>query len=234
MGRAAHLLTEDAVCRSAATTCATVGGVCSFAPSPSRRDQCGLAAAPRRINKTEIGFRRQQHRALAPVPQKRAATTRTFGEACVNVARRMASTARFISHLPPWFPRPSIPHPPIPHPSIPPFQESTEGSSRRRPTFSVNVTTSRARTLEERASGHRARAGTGVRCEAHGEHCKIVSWSSSLLLHSQFRPLQPKRQRAFAGIFHTLCRAGRDFHLHSICTPLRVIHRALRCHPDFS
>lgn len=138
------------------------------------------------------------------------------------------------SPIHPSIPHPSIPHPPIPHPSIPPFQESTEGSSRRRPTFSVNVTTSRARTLEERASGYRARAGTGVRCEAHGEHCKIVSWSSSLLLHSQFRPLQPKRQRAFAGIFHTLCRAGRDFHLHSICTPLRVIHRALRCHPDFS
>ena len=114
MGRAAHLLPGDAVCRSAATTCALVGGVCSFAPSLSRRDQCGLAAAPRRINKTEIGFRRQQHRALAPVPQKRAATTRTFREACVNVARRMASTARFISHLPPWFPRPSI-HSPSTH-----------------------------------------------------------------------------------------------------------------------
>jgi len=108
MGRAAHLLTGGAVCRSAATTCAPVGGVCSIAPSLSRRDQCGLAAAPRRINKTEIGFRRQQHRALAPVPQKRAATTRTFRQACVNVARRMASTARFISHLPPWFSRPSI------------------------------------------------------------------------------------------------------------------------------
>ena len=208
MGRAAHLLTGGAVCRSAATTCAPVGGVCSIAPSLSRRDQCGLAAAPRRINKTEIGFRRQQHRALAPVPQKRAATTRTLRQACVNAARRMASTARFISHLPPRFPHPSIhsTSTDIHSASIhSPFQESTEGSSSR-PTFGVNnIARSHHRRRELAATAHSQdrRALQGA-WRALQDRFLVILLACPFPIPTIFPTRETERQRAFAGTFHTL------------------------------